>query len=394
MRGLLNRPSVPAATSVLAATSAREWGTVLGLLVVYELSSIRPILTANRAAGVPLRVGHVVLAAALDGTLWLLLLPIIFAVLDRTSHGRGPWVGRSLARVTFAIAAMAAQAGAFCAILVGTGRWSDVGVFARTSPLLGFAYQFETNVPPFLLIALVYVVLQRVHQARREREYAGQLQASLADARLHALAAELHPHFLFNSLNAIAALVRDEPDRAEAMLVKLSDLLRVTLGAGQPAEVALRAELERLAMYLDVQRMRLGARLTIHESIDPAALAAAVPTLVLQPLVENAITHGIAPRRGRGVLEIAAQRVGDRLCLTVRDDGVGIPNAGDRRDRVGLSNTRARLDAMYAGDYQLNLTAPAQGGTLVTITVPFRAVAAAPSDEPSQAIHRVAELRR
>jgi len=390
---MVSRPSLPVEGSVLAATSAREWATVVGLLAVYELASIRPILTANRAAGVPLQVGDVALAAALDGTLWLVLLPIIFTVLDRTPYGRGWWLARLLTRLTFSIAGMAAQAAAFCLILLWTGRWSDLGVFARTSPLLGFTYQFETNVPPFLLIVLGYVVLQRIHQGRREREYASRLQVSLAEARLQALAAELHPHFLFNSLNGIAALVRDEPDRAEAMLVKLGDLLRATLGAGQPAEVALRAELERLAMYLDVQRMRLGARLTIHELIDPAALPAAVPTLVLQPLVENAITHGIAPRRGRGVLEIVAQRVGDRLCLTVRDDGVGIPQAGARRDRVGLSNTRARLDAMYAGDYQLDLTAGVGGGTLVTITVPFRAVSPAPSAEPPPAVDGVVELR-
>ncbi len=360
---------------LVRGTFAREWVAVFGLLTVYELSSIRPILTANRAAGVPLRVGHVALMTTLDGTLWLLLLPIIFTVLDRTRLTRESWIRHTLARALFAIGAMAAQAAAFCAILALVARVFDMGTFARTAPLLGFAYQFETNVPPFLLIALAYVVLQHVQQVRREREHAGQLQASLADARLHALAAELQPHFLFNSLNGIAALVRDEPDRAEAMLVSLSGLLRATLGTGQPAEVSLGAELERLAMYLEVQRMRFGPRLVIEQSIDPAALPAAVPTLALQPLVENAITHGISPRRGRGRLQITARRSGDRLELAVSDDGVGLPADGVRRERVGLGNTRARLDAMFGGQYQLELAAAEGGGTVVSITVPFQVAA-------------------
>jgi two-component system, LytTR family, sensor kinase len=347
---------------------------VAGLQLVYELASLRPILTSNRAAGVPLAVSHAIVLGALDGALWMLLVPVVFAAFDRTPLRRGR-IGRNLlARTVVSGAAMALQAAAFCGILIAGGGFSDLGVFARTSPLLNFGYEFETNVTTMLMLALAYAVLLRVHAVRHEHRVASALQLSLAEARLHALTIELQPHFLFNTLNGIAALVRDEPETAEAMLIRLSDLLRLTLGVGHPAEISLGDELERMAMYLDIQQMRFGPRLTITVDVDPDVVAAAVPPLVLQPLVENALTHGLAPRRGPGRLDISCQRRADWLVLSVRDDGAGLPPPEQMREGTGIGNTRARLAAMFGDYYRLELNPQPAGGTLVRATVPYRHV--------------------
>lgn len=365
----------PPVRPVLPSMTRGEWAMVGGLQLVYELASLRPILTTNRAAGVPLAGWHAIVLAALDGWLWLVLIPFIFAAFDRTPLQRGHGVRNAAGRVVVAVSAMAVQAAALCAILIATGGFTDLGVFARTSPLLNFGYEFETNVTTMLMVALTYAILLRVHAVRHEHRVASALHVSLAEARLHALTIELQPHFLFNTLNGIAALVRDEPETAEAMLIRLSDLLRLTLGVGHPAEISLAAELERLTLYLDIQQMRFGPRLTIRVNVGSDVGAAAVPTLVLQPLVENALTHGLAPRRGPVHLAITCQRRADWLVLTVQDDGAGLPPEGEMREGTGIGNTRARLAAMFGDFYRLELTPEPTGGTQVRATVPFRQVA-------------------
>jgi len=339
--------------------------------MVYELTSVRPILLANRAAGVPLSLRHGLIMALVDGVLWLLLIPFVFVWLDLLPLRQPVWLRHALGRLALTLVTMAIQAAAFCGILFASGWVSDLGILAAKSPLLGFSYQFETNVPPMLLASLAYSVARRVDAARRERRLAQTLAVSLADARLHALSAELQPHFLFNTMNAIAGLVRAQPAEAEAMLVQLSDLLRLTLTTGRAVETSLEAELERLDLYLGIQQMRFGPRLVIHRQVDAAALRATVPTLLLQPLVENALMHGLGVRRGPGQLQIECRRDGDRLVLIIQDDGVGMPAGGPPEERIGIGNTRARLAAMFGDDYRLAFSTPETGGTRATVTVPF-----------------------
>src|SRR5205823_1463123 len=161
------------------------------------------------------------------------------------------------------------------------------------------------------------------------------------------LAMQLQPHFLFNTLNTIAELVHDDPDVADDMITGLSDLLRKTLELGPAQEIPLQAELDLLGRYLDIQRARFGDRLRVAVAADAEARAAAVPVLLLQPLVENAIRHGLAEHVASGQIAIAARRDGDRLVITVTDDGPGpAADSATRSERVGLGNTRARLDAL------------------------------------------------
>lgn len=218
---------------------------------------------------------------------------------------------------------------------------------------------------------LAHVVIQRVHRSRYRQRRAAELEASLARARLHALSKELQPHFLFNTLNGIAALVQEDPRLAEAMLVRLGDLLRVTLDEGREGEISLRLELEHLDLYLDLQQMRFGPRLAVVRDVPPDVLQAQVPAMLLQPLVENALTHGIGPKPGPGEVGITARRMGDRVSITVHDTGRGLSPVV--KESTGVRNTRARLAAMFSGDYRFALESRGDGqGTLVTIEIPFR----------------------
>jgi signal transduction histidine kinase len=218
----------------------------------------------------------------------------------------------------------------------------------------------------FALLVVAHGVLLRAHE-RVERVV---LARSLAQANLRALSLELRPHFLFNTLNGIAALVRDDPRRAERMLVGLGDLLRLTQQAGSEGQVPLRRELEVVDLYLELQAMRFGPRLTVVRDVDPATLGARVPGMLLQPLVENALTHGIGPRPGPGRLGLVARRDGETLVLRVSDDGVGL--ASERRERTGIGTTRARLAAMFGGAAGLTLAPAAGGGTTAELRLPFQ----------------------
>ena len=198
------------------------------------------------------------------------------------------------------------------------------------------------------------------------------LERELASAQLDALRHQLQPHFLFNTLNTITALVRPDPERAERVIVGLSDLLRMALRSGREQEVPLERELALLGRYVEIQQVRFPGRLTVHVAVDDAVRGAHVPTLLLQPLVENAIRHGLAPRATGGTVEVRVERSGERLRLFVTDDGIGERAGAPRREGVGLGTTRARLHHLYGDAYRLEAGGRAQGGFAVYIEMPLR----------------------
>lgn len=199
-----------------------------------------------------------------------------------------------------------------------------------------------------------------------------QLEAQLAQAQLQALRMQLHPHFLFNTLNAIAALVHKDPEVADRMIARLSQLLRLTLENVGVQEVRLAQELEFLEQYLEIERMRFSDRLQVRMHIPPETLDAWVPYLILQPLVENAIRHGIAPRSTPGSVEVRAEPANGNLLLHVCDDGPGIFPEAKLTEGVGISSTRARLERLYGSNHQFELRNAPNGGFVVTLAVPFR----------------------
>ena len=233
---------------------------------------------------------------------------------------------------------------------------------------------FTESLPFWAMIALVHAF--EFHRRYRQRETeAARLQTQLAQSRLEALAAQLHPHFLFNTLQAISTLMHRDVKAADATLSRLSDLLRQTLQRGDRQEVPLREELEMLTDYVEISRERFKDRLVFATRIAPDTLTALVPFFILQPLVENALQHGIARRAGAGRVAVNAQRQGESLHLTITDDGPGLANTGRAfpREGLGLSNTRRRLRELYGDRQSLSLETPTEGGLRVELILPYRA---------------------
>ncbi len=240
------------------------------------------------------------------------------------------------------------------------------------------AQSVANNVLPYLLMTAGAHALGLARRAHVRQHRADQLQAQLAEARLQVLAAQLRPHFLFNALNAVASLLHRDPDAAERMLARLGDLLRQSLESDGRQEVTLREEQQALAPYLDIERTRFGPRLQVEWQLAPEVLEARVPHLALQPLVENAIRHGLAPKAEPGRVRITAERDGDALRVQVQDDGVGLPAEASpsRGGGVGLSNLRARLATLYGARAALELRPGTPRGAIAELCLPLRAAEA------------------
>ena len=201
-----------------------------------------------------------------------------------------------------------------------------------------------------------------------------QLSAQLAQAQLQALRTQLHPHFLFNTLNGIATLVHRDPQAADQMIARLSALLRLTLEGVGVQEVPLAKEIDFLTSYLEIEKVRFGDRLTVEMQIAPEVLGARTPYLILQPLVENAIRHGIAPRAQPGRIEIRAASENGFLVLEVRDNGPGLAGGSETLTRwgMGLSKTRSRLEKLYGEHQRFEMKNGINGGLVVSLNFPFQ----------------------
>ena len=251
----------------------------------------------------------------------------------------------------------------------------------RVLPGGGFSARVRVNLPIYwIIVSVAHASLFYRRSQERERK-ALELAAGLAQAKLQALRMQLQPHFLFNTLNAISTLVHRDARAADEMIGNLSDFLRLTLETADQQEIPLRQELDFLDHYLAIEQVRFGERLRVSREIAPEALSALVPSLILQPLVENAIRHGLEPSRQAGLLTITASRAEGAVRLVVRDNGVGLKPApaAAGREGIGLANTRARLRELYGEAARLELKAGPEGGLAVEITLPFHTAPIAPA---------------
>src|SRR5213593_643872 len=258
--------------------------------------------------------------------------------------------------------------------------WSITPRLRRQFPALidcyrayfGFGFYIDLIIASLIVIA-VHALLY--YQNFRASELAqSSLKSQLAQAQLRALKMQLHPHFLFNTLHSISSLVLEDPSKANSMIARLGDFLRLTLDHADHELVTLKEETEFLRAYLDIEQVRFGDRLKVAFEMEPMTLSAQVPHLILQPLVENAIQHAVAPRTAQSHIDIKAQRLDGLLRLEVKDNGPGIASKSDLLELrgVGLNNVRARLNQVYGSDFRFELTNGAEGGLTVTMEIPFR----------------------
>lgn len=253
--------------------------------------------------------------------------------------------------------------------------WLTGGVFDSSRFLMSWNWGLNLGLLPFGLIVVVDYAADYYRRYQSGLVRAANLQAQLAQAQLQALKMQLDPHFLFNSLHAISALVHDDPDGAEIMIARLSDLLRLSLDNSRIQEVSLSQELKYLDLYLEIERTRFADRLSVLFDIDPETTGALVPNFILQPLVENAIRHGIEHRVSGGRVSITSLLRDGSLVVKISDNGPGLPEnesglAG--RAGVGLATTRARLERLYGNAQSLVLQNCRAGGVEARVLLPFR----------------------
>jgi hypothetical protein len=304
----------------------------------------------------------------------LLSIPALWLV-RHYRLGRQTWHRRFFihlgASVVFSLAWMAMRSAIEHYQLIGrVGRY----------PLVSFQEAFMyALVATFFFNMLIYWVIVSVSHAlafyveAREREVrAAELESRLAQARLQALQMQLNPHFLFNTLQAISTLMRKQVDAADRMLIRLSDLLRYALERTDAHEVPLKQELDFLGRYLEIEQIRFGERLEVKMQVQPETLDAWVPNLLLQPLVENAIRHGIEPNARTGRILLTARRQENTLELQVQDNGNGLSRAPSTRKGVGLANVRARLEQLYGSESSFEMSNAETGGLVVRVKIPWQ----------------------
>jgi two-component sensor histidine kinase len=321
--------------------------------------------------------------------LWAFFSPLVVWLARRMSLVRTYWISKLAGHVLTATALALLHSLIIVAIQVALQPAASEEMFDQPfwKLLTSFAaYELSLNLLAYsAIIGITYAT--DFYRRYKERELvATQLSAQLSQAQLHALRMQLNPHFLFNTMNTIAMLVRkQESDEAVKTLASLSDLLRYVLEDSRTQEVPLRQELEFVERYLAIEQIRFADRLQVRVDAASNTLDAHVPNLLIQPIVENAIIHGIASRASASLVEVTSRKVDDTLVLTVRDDGPGLQGskASDVVEGVGLGNSRARLAQLYGEHQSLELTAAPRQGAIVRITLPFRTEPGTGSPEPS-----------
>lgn len=307
--------------------------------------------------------------------LWIPSTLIVFWLVKRFPIRKSSWYRVIPFHMVAAVWNSLLMAATYTGLRYGWNLIAEDGSFDYVSTL-SHVFSLSLGVDCMLyLMILVGVYAFRYYNESRQRMYeAVELNARLAEVQLHALKMQLHPHFLFNAFHTVAMLIRQKRDEeAVDMIAGLGTLLRYVLDNALEQKVTLRQELTLLQHYLDIERVRFRDRLAVNLNVEADVYDAAVPNILLQPLVENSIRHGIVPGSNQGQISITARREGEQLRLKIQDNGVGLPEdwTPDGQTGIGLSNTKLRLERLYSDKHHLDFSNAPDGGCLVNIVIPF-----------------------
>lgn len=340
----------------------------LKLALLFLLATLLGLFSASRLyitynyGDYSITWGRALSLAMPDWYAWALLTPLMYWL-----AGRFP-IERKNIRRNLAIHISTSILLSFLKMII---EYNAIQMFSFDARRRFPTLQFHPTILTYWAILGIIHAFNYYIKYRRHELKSSQLEARLAQAQLQALKMQLQPHFLFNTLHAISALIHRDVEAADRMIAQLSDLLRLSLENVGIQEVSLKQEVEFLERYLEIEKTRFQDRLSVKFVITSDALDASVPNLLLQPLVENAIRHGIAPRSIPGKVEIRGERVNGCLRLEVLDDGPGIGKEG-LKEGIGLTNTRARLNQLYGANHRFDIRSEEQGGLSVSIELPFR----------------------
>jgi two-component system, LytTR family, sensor kinase len=315
--------------------------------------------------------------------LWALATPLVLYAASRLPIERNNWIRSSLLHIPISIVLSGIVTALGHVVVWLYWGWSIGRPFSFERMARFVVANFSEGIGIYLLIALMSYAFSYYRRYREGQLRTLQLEAQLSQAQLQALKMQLQPHFLFNTLHSISALLNKDPEAARKMITRLGDFLRLTLENSGSQEITLQQEMEFLTCYLEIERIRFQNRLVTRMDVAQPTLVAKVPNLILQPIVENAIRHGIAPRSTPGLIEIEAKQRNGTLRIQVRDNGPGLSKHRTSdilfKKGLGLANTETRLERLYGAAHLFDLSNNPDGGLIVTLEIPFHQDGAAPS---------------
>ena len=343
-----------------------KWGLLFGFWTIVGLVFVIYNTLLFLSAGVSISA-EMIIWTLVGQYFWVLLTPLVVYLAHRYPFGRTVWKQRLTGHIGFAILLVVLSSFIFAAMQWGYAVFSGNEAFVFSSVFSGILFR------SFFIDVFIYMILLAVVHAYEYNSRSAILQTQLAQAQLQALRMQLNPHFLFNTLHAISSLMDVDVKDARRMMANLSELLRYSLDNEGELQVPLEEELAFLQRYLKIEQARFQDRLTVSIDVDDQARDALVPNLILQPLVENAIKHGIAPYAAAGTVEIRARRVENQIEIQIRDNGPGLQESTQKiRNGIGLTNTRQRLDQLYGSGYTFDLQNGEKGGLTVNLVVPYQ----------------------
>lgn len=347
---------------------------VIAAWTVFALFLSSQMYLAYSRGTTPIRYQRIFLVELIYAYVWASLTPLILWLARRFRIDRDRWVRGLLIHLAASLLIGVATRMLHDLMLfffLAEPGWN----FSVVKLLMNVYFMTDYGAMLYWLILLVSYAFDYQRRVRESDVRATRLKAQLVQSQLDALKMQLQPHFLFNTLHSISALVHKNANAADRMIARLGDFLRQTLENAGTQEVSLQQELEFLKCYLDIERIRFEDRLTVQMDIEPLTLDARLPNLILQLIVENAIRHGISRSSGPGRIEIEARRLNGTLQVQVTDNGPGLPSNSNSgtivKEGVGLSNTQARLKQLYGDSHRLDLSNTTRGGLTVTLEIPF-----------------------